>query len=1079
MANGINSRQYWDERFGTGDWEEKKGREQSAFFYNLAIESFPDWLSDEIIKEKMSVCDFGCAEGEGVFAFGERFKSSHVCGIDISEEAVKKACEYYPAHEFIAADITTLNREFDLVFTSNTLEHFNDPEFFIKHILKRTRRYFAMLLPFREYDRIDEHFYTFDYESFPLVNGEFSLVFYKELDCRDIPKTQWPGDEILLVYQRKGTPHFDERTLKNLNGGYYDEYLKIKNQNDNAGELFKEYIDLLSERENEINALKIRQEEDRNAIMQIQFEAAQHKQAELDSRETYVWKTGMKIEGLLKKTGIAFIRSLLVISDFKRVGLWLTLKKGFNEAFNRVDTRKSKKLEYKLCRDKFLDYKSLRNETAFVDITKLECPRTDRLVSVVLPVYNGESVLAESIESVLAQTYTNFELIIVDDGSVDKSFEIAEKYQKRDDRIKIIRQANLKLPTALSNGFKKATGEFFTWTSADNVMLPNCLEVLVQNLDRKPDAAMVYGNIRLINAEGKIKRGHFWYERPLFGGNVILPKNTDILNTYANNTIGAAFMYRAKAAYILEDYSKFKNTLEDYDYWMRLNSLMKIEHIDEIEPIYLYRWHNDSLTAHDKELGITKNRYKLMVLDDFRRDFYMSALIWVIECENESNGYYKAFKECAKKAGHIFLTVEEAVETSLPTVAPNLCYIYFGGDISKCSVDKMQGFSGTVIVSENSSAEYAEKFDVCVSTKKLPDKKYKPYSQICVTDENCLFAILDSKLKNRILYELEGRIETETNYEKKFSIIICTYLRGEKLIDALWSVVRQSFSKKEYEIIIVDNAPFESGIRSDIEIFASRYSQFDGFIKYTAVPQKGLSYARNAGMWEACGEYLLFIDDDALADYYLLEELYAGFKYHPEAGVIGGQIILDIPFPRPEVLKPGWEGLWSQFKVTDTTYKEATQQFEFPYGANYSVRSKAIRRVGGFRMCYGRTGKDFAGGEETALAFKMRQIGYSVGIQPRAKVLHRVDRDRFTKEHVKKTVRAGILTTYRFFRDLHTPVGWSERYIKNQIKICRGELKRFVKHKASGIEIFHKSANLAAWQEMLDIVKEEKKRAES
>ena len=74
------------------------------------------------------------------------------------------------------------------------------------------------------------------------------------------------------------------------------------------------------------------------------------------------------------------------------------------------------------------------------------------LVSVVLPVYNGEKYLDEAICSVLSQTYPNFELIIVDDGSTDKTGEIANSYRQSDSRIKIITQKNLKLPRALNNG---------------------------------------------------------------------------------------------------------------------------------------------------------------------------------------------------------------------------------------------------------------------------------------------------------------------------------------------------------------------------------------------------------------------------------------------------------------------------------------------------------------------------------------------------------------------------------------------------------------------------------------------------
>ena len=60
-----------------------------------------------------------------------------------------------------------------------------------------------MLIPFREKDRIDEHFYTFDYNNFPYENGDFRLIYHKETDCTDMEKTQWPGEEMLVVYAKK------------------------------------------------------------------------------------------------------------------------------------------------------------------------------------------------------------------------------------------------------------------------------------------------------------------------------------------------------------------------------------------------------------------------------------------------------------------------------------------------------------------------------------------------------------------------------------------------------------------------------------------------------------------------------------------------------------------------------------------------------------------------------------------------------------------------------------------------------------------------------------------------------------
>lgn len=259
----------------------------------------------------------------------------------------------------------------------------------------------------------------------------------------------------------------------------------------------------------------------------------------------------------------------------------------------------------------------------------VKCNAVESMISVVLPVFNGEMYLKEAVDSVLAQTYPNLELIIVDDGSTDRSGEIADSYLNEDDRVKVIHQKNMKLPSALNNGFDIARGEYYTWTSADNRMFPDCLEVLATELERDRTCDMVFGNMRLIDENGDILRGKGWYELPPLSGNVILPDSVESLNTVANNTIGAAFLYRAGAAAVLQPYNRF--TLEDYDYFMRMNSLFSIKHILYKKPIYEYRMHPESLTSHDEEIGITSSRPELMAFDKFRRDFYLKNTKFYID----------------------------------------------------------------------------------------------------------------------------------------------------------------------------------------------------------------------------------------------------------------------------------------------------------------------------------------------------------------------------------------------------------------------------------------------------------------
>src|SRR5574344_1664031 len=115
-----------------------------------------------------------------------------------------------------------------------------------------------------------------------------------------------------------------------------------------------------------------------------------------------------------------------------------------------------------------------------------------KLVSVVLPVYNGEKYLAQSIESVLNQTYKDIELIIVNDCSTDKTEEIAQSYVDKDFRVKLINNTeNQKLPKSLNIGFQNASGDYYSWTSDDNFYDLTAIEKMVKHLDENPEDVMV------------------------------------------------------------------------------------------------------------------------------------------------------------------------------------------------------------------------------------------------------------------------------------------------------------------------------------------------------------------------------------------------------------------------------------------------------------------------------------------------------------------------------------------------------------------------------------------------------------
>lgn len=220
------------------------------------------------------------------------------------------------------------------------------------------------------------------------------------------------------------------------------------------------------------------------------------------------------------------------------------------------------------------------------------------LVSIVLPVYNGEKYLSESIDSVIAQSYQNWELIIIDDCSSDNSSDIAKDYAARDSRIHYYRnEQNLKLPRSLNRGFSFAKGDYLTWTSDDNLYLPEAIEQMV-NASIKENADFVFASCHVIDENGKIV--DIW----------TAPKDykTAIM---AGDFVGACFLYTRAVYTTVGDYDETRFLTEDYDYWLRIFYRFNVYHITDC--LYKYRWHDGALTSTEKKDRINSVCEKVLI----------------------------------------------------------------------------------------------------------------------------------------------------------------------------------------------------------------------------------------------------------------------------------------------------------------------------------------------------------------------------------------------------------------------------------------------------------------------------------
>lgn len=203
------------------------------------------------------------------------------------------------------------------------------------------------------------------------------------------------------------------------------------------------------------------------------------------------------------------------------------------------------------------------------------------LVTIVLPTYNRAPRLEAAIESCLGQSYSDIELIVVDDGSTDHTSEIVTTAMARDSRVRSLRQQNQGLPRALNAGFQASKGEFLTWTSDDNQYRETAVEIMVRGLIERPDVGLVYCDYELVNDLGEI---------------VLRESHPDPRRLFRTNCVGACFLYRREVYLTVGEYNPDFFLAEDYDYWLRVAPRFKMAHLPEVCP-YRYGVHSDTLRS--------------------------------------------------------------------------------------------------------------------------------------------------------------------------------------------------------------------------------------------------------------------------------------------------------------------------------------------------------------------------------------------------------------------------------------------------------------------------------------------------
>lgn len=232
------------------------------------------------------------------------------------------------------------------------------------------------------------------------------------------------------------------------------------------------------------------------------------------------------------------------------------------------------------------------------------------LVSVITPCYNGEKYIAETIESVISQTYNKWEMIIIDDGSTDKSAEVVSKYMAQDKRIQLLRQRNAGSAAARNTGIRQAKGQYIALLDADDIWLPKFLTRQIDFIKQK-NAVCVFCSVAFINSDSKE------ILKPRICKKLVTVKDMSRLD-YIPCLTGLYDISRHGKIYLHEEMKSFK---DDYAYFYEIVKLENSAYGNQ-KILAKYRIRSDSITSNKKQ--IIHNIYKQYL---FYRNFLKQNFI--------------------------------------------------------------------------------------------------------------------------------------------------------------------------------------------------------------------------------------------------------------------------------------------------------------------------------------------------------------------------------------------------------------------------------------------------------------------
>lgn len=649
-------------------------------------------------------------------------------------------------------------------------------------------------------------------------------------------------------------------------------------------------------------------------------------------------------------------------------------------------------------------------------------------ISVVTPSYNQGQFIEETILSVLNQGYPAFEHIVIDGGSTDQTLEVLEKYP----HLRWISEPDGGQTEALNKGMRMAGGDWIAWINSDDIYLEGAFQALAEACAADPQAKIFIGDCQMFSAEDGLN---------MQVGNHTLGLENILRywDTWVPPTQPAIFFKRE----LLEEFGYFDEDLHyamDYEFWLRAVQKYPLVHLPAL--VAGYRFHGQAKSNLGQDWSVFFPEWKSL----YRR--------------------YQTLSETLP-ASPLLSVIVPLAQREYPHPAQALAALR--GILDQLLTQKMQELE-VLVLTDHAGLEPPEA-GTLFETRFVhlddlqPNQLWQPalvHSRgfalfFCLPGSQVPPEFLPGAVSHlldhpgmQVYYRPSGSLQAWNvrlgdlvyrrsglvPHEPLFSVIIPTYNRSEILHECLSAVAHQQFAPGQIEVLVCDD-----GSPDDTpQVVESFFAPFR--LKYLRKENGGPAGARNMGLREAVGKYVLFLNDDAILDYRSLAvhaEVHAAHTGERLA-VLGKFTLL------PEYVRSPFGYL---LEHTDLLFNYANMQsgsrydHNMFYTCNLSLRRELVAEVGGFD-------EDFHGpaAEDIELGYRLGQLGLSVYYDERSIAWHdhRQTPEAFCRTHQVRGFGAVTLISKHpgstWYRELDQAALANWRSIREEVRLRIDEAVR-------------------------------------